>query len=85
MKTAQARIASMEEALKAQMRAEGMPAAHVAIHVLATSRGWVVYVDSVRMSEYFDALDAALEAAEAYVRRIVSATDNLARTLGIAS
>lgn len=83
--SAQERIAAMENTLLSHMAANGRPFAHTSVHVMATSRGWVVFVDSNRVVDGVEALDTALEAAEAYTRKVVSADDNLARTLGIAS
>jgi hypothetical protein len=83
--SAQARIAAMESALNAHAAENGNRWARYNINVMATSRGWVVYIDSERVAEAVDALDAALAIAEAHVRRTVSSIDNLARTLGIAS
>lgn len=84
-KSAQERIAAMENALEGHKAANGRPFASCTVHVMATSRGWVVFIDNGRMSDYFTALDAALVAAEARVQGIVNANNNLARTLGIAS
>lgn len=79
MKTAQERLAAMEADLRS---AKGD--AHVAVHVIATSRGWVVYLAGERL-DYFPALDQALAAAEARTRAIVHGDALLAQTLGIAS
>lgn len=83
--SAQERIAAMESALKAHSVENGNRWAHHNINVMATSRGWIVYLDSNRIADGIEALDKALEAAEAHVATVVSADRNLARTLGIAS
>lgn len=83
--SAQERIAAMESSLKANAIENGSQWAHYSINVMATSRGWVVYLDSNRIADGIGGLDKALEAAEAHVATVVSADRNLARTLGIAS
>ena len=85
MRTAQQRIAAMERELTALKYGARIVYSAVSVHVMATSRGWNVYIDSERLADGIDALDIALDIAEAHTQRLVQADDLLARTLGLAS
>lgn len=73
--SAQQRIAAMNLALKDIY----------AIHVIVGENGCSVYRNGKQICERCESLSEALDAAEAYTRKTLSADDNLARTLGIAS
>jgi DNA-binding protein YbaB len=85
MRTAQQRIDAMERELTALKYGARSVYSTVSVHVMATSRGWNVYIDSERLADGIDALDIALDIAEAHTQRLVQADDRLARTLGVAS
>jgi len=85
MRTAQQRIDAMERELTALKYGARSVYSTVSVHVMATSRGWNVYIDSERLADGIDALDIALDIAEAHTQRLVLADDRLARTLGVAS
>lgn len=86
MKTAQQRIAAMERELTALRVGHGRSVyTTVSVHIMATSYGWNVYIDSKRVADGVDALDTALDLAEAHTQKLVQADDRLARTLGVAS
>jgi hypothetical protein len=85
MRTAQQRIDAMERELTVLKHGARSMYSVVSVHVMATSRGWNVYIDSNRIAGDIDALDTALDIAEAHTQRLVQADDRLARTLGVAS
>jgi hypothetical protein len=79
------RIRAMEEAMTtAKHGPRFRDYVLVSVHVMLTSGGWVLFINSQR-SGPFQSMEDALDAAERYTSQVVNGDRLLAETLGVAS